>query len=103
MSTTTVLQEGVQGALACTFLATILFGVTCTQAFYYFHRYTRDLSLVRMTVALVCIFEAVHTALLVNDISHSFKLALSSADSTLSDYIYNGLGVCSIIRALSLT
>ncbi|KAH7922985.1 hypothetical protein BV22DRAFT_618030 [Leucogyrophana mollusca] len=88
-----------QPMLICTFVAILLFGVTSTQTFYYFHRFPSDGYMIRATVAAIWLFEALHSALLVDAVNHS--LIEKAGDVVALLYIYHGTSVSLFIPYLS--
>ncbi|KAL4077584.1 hypothetical protein J3A83DRAFT_4185937 [Scleroderma citrinum] len=53
----------IRGPLLGTCLGSILYGVTCLQAFFYYQTYVNDLRCLKVTVAVLLTLETVHVAL----------------------------------------
>ncbi|KAF9228196.1 hypothetical protein BS17DRAFT_805759 [Gyrodon lividus] len=52
-----------RGPLIGTFIGLFLYGVTCLQTFFYFQTYVHDRVALKITVAVLLVFETVHAAL----------------------------------------
>ncbi|KAH7913578.1 hypothetical protein BJ138DRAFT_605966 [Hygrophoropsis aurantiaca] len=88
-----------QPMLMCTFIAILLFGVTCAQTFYYFHRFPNDGYKIRCMLAFIWLLEAAHSALLLNVINH---ILIAKAGDILSLlYIYHGIPIAYMFGYLS--
>ncbi|KDR68898.1 hypothetical protein GALMADRAFT_145920 [Galerina marginata CBS 339.88] len=81
MMLTVDLNSTFGGLLVGTFLSAMLFGVTCSQAFYYSQNYSADRFLVKATVVALLTHETLHSAFSMHAIYHYTIISYADAEA----------------------
>ncbi|KZT19319.1 hypothetical protein NEOLEDRAFT_977673 [Neolentinus lepideus HHB14362 ss-1] len=91
--------ENIAGTLLISiFLAAILYGVTTTQTFLYYQNYPKDRLLLKGLVALVWVFETLHTAFCI-DFIYNYVITNFDNPEALNDIYWSG-GITVVLGVL---